>query len=144
MLPKQTHVMTIAGWILSGLVILFLLMDAGMKLAAMPIVLQTTADLGWPGDAAMAQTLGTVLLAATLLYAYPNTKLLGAVLVTAYLGGAVATHVRIGSPLASHILFGVYLDIMLWGGLWLREPRLRALFPVTNPVANPVAKKAQD
>ena len=139
-MPKQTHVMTIAGWILSGLVILFLLMDAGMKLAAMPIVLQTTADLGWPGDAGMAQTLGAILLAATLLYAFPGTTLLGAILVTAYLGGAVATHVRIGSPLASHILFGVYLGIMLWVGLWLRDPRLRAIFPLTSPVTN----KARD
>ncbi len=129
-MAKQTHVMTIAGWILSGLVILFLLVDAGMKLAALPIVLQSTADLGWPGDVGTAQTLGAILLAATLLYAFPSTTLLGAVLVTAYLGGAVATHVRIGSPLASHILFGVYLGIMLWGGLWLRAQSLRALFPV--------------
>jgi len=80
--------------------------------------------------------LGTLLLIPTLLYIWPRTAILGAILITAYLGGAVATHVRIGSPLFSHILFGVYLGVMLWGGLWLRDPRVRALIPfVKGPVA---------
>jgi hypothetical protein len=65
----------------------------------------------------------------TVLYVYPRTSVLGAVLLTAYLGGAVATHARIGSPLFTHILFGVYLSVLLWGGLFLRDARLRALFP---------------
>jgi hypothetical protein len=63
------------------------------------------------------------------LYVFPRTSILGAVLVTGYLGGAVATHLRVGSPLFSHVLFGVYVGLMAWGGLWLREPRLRAVFP---------------
>ena len=66
----------------------------------------------------------------TVLYAIPQTAVFGAVLLTGYLGGSVATHVRIGSPLFSHVLFGVYLGLFVWGGLWLREPRLRTLFPL--------------
>lgn len=69
-------------------------------------------------------------LICTALYAWPRTALLGAILLTAYLGGAVATHVRIGSPLFSHVFFGIYLGLFVWGGLWLRDPRLRALFPL--------------
>ncbi len=116
------------GRVLSTLAVLFLLMDAGMKLAGLPIVIETTEQLGWPGD--LARPLGIILLIATLLYAYPRTSVLGAVLLTAYLGGAVATHVRIGSPLFSHVLFGVYLGLFVWGGLYLRDASLRALFPL--------------
>lgn len=116
------------GWALSAIVILFLVLDAGMKLAALPVVIETGEQLGWAG--ATARPLGAVLLICTLLYAVPRTAVLGAVLLTAYLGGAVATHVRIESPLFSHVLFGVYLGLFVWGGLWLREPALRALMPL--------------
>ena len=78
----------------------------------------------------MARGLGTLLLVCTLFYLFPRTAVLGAILLTGYLGGAVATHVRVGSPLFSHVLFGVYLGVMMWGGLYLREPRLRALVPL--------------
>jgi hypothetical protein len=120
-----------AGWAISGLVILFLVMDAGMKLAVLQPVIDTTRTLGWPTDAGTLRMLGILTLVPTLLYAWPRTAPLGAVILTAYLGGAVATHVRIGSPLFSHILFGVYLGAAMWGGLWLRDPRVRALFPIT-------------
>ena len=73
--------------------------------------------------------MGVLVLAITALYAWPRTAILGALLLTAYLGGAVATHVRVGSPLFSHILFGVYLGVIAWAGLWLRNPRLRTLLP---------------
>ena len=116
------------GYALSCLVILFMLMDVAMKLLRLPIVLETTAQLGWPSDSAMP--LGVVLLLCTALYAWPRTSVLGALLLTAYLGGAVATHARIGSPLLSHTLFGVYLGILAWGGLWLRDPGLRVIFPL--------------
>jgi hypothetical protein len=75
--------------------------------------------------------MGLVLLGITALYAWPRTAVLGAILLTGYLGGAMATHVRIGSPLFSHSLFGVYLGIALWGGLWLRDARVRTLLPVS-------------
>lgn len=121
------------GWAMSGVVIAFLLMDAAMKLLALPIVLETSGPLGFPG-ADMARGLGIVLLACTLLYAAPRTAVLGAILITGYLGGAVATHVRVDSPLFTHVLFGVYLGLLLWGGLYLRDPRLRTLFPLRTMI----------
>ena len=114
------------GFSMSALVVLFLLMDAGMKLAAVQPVLEAGQQIGFPG-VAMARKLGAVLLACTLLYVWPGTSILGAILVTAFLGGAVATHVRLGNPLFSHVLFGVYVGVLMWGGLVLREPRLRSL-----------------
>jgi hypothetical protein len=119
----------IGGWVLSGIVIAFLLMDAVMKLLALPVVIETGATLGLQG-VALARGLGVVLLVATLLYIAPQTAVLGAILLTAYLGGAVATHVRVGNPLFSHTLFGVYIGILLWGGLYLRDGRLRLLLPL--------------
>jgi DoxX-like family len=121
-----------AGWILSGLVVLFLLLDGAMKLVPLQPVIDASGQLGLPTDAATVRAMGLILIASTLLYAYPRTAALGAVLITAYLGGAVATHVRVASPLFSHTFFGVYLGVMAWGGLWFREPRLRALLPMTR------------
>ena len=121
------------GWVLSGLVIAFLMMDATMKLLALSVVLETGGPLGFPG-APMARGLGVLLLACTLLYAAPQTAVLGAILLTGYLGGAIASHVRIADPLFTHVLFGFYLGLMVWGGLWLRDPRLRQLLPFkTSP-----------
>ena len=119
----------IAGWLLSGLLIAFLVLDSGLKILALPIVGETVTPLGWTSNPDFWRGMGLLLLAATLLYAWPRTALLGCIVLTAYLGGAVATHARIGSPLFSHTLFGVYLGLLAWGGLWLREPRLRALLP---------------
>lgn len=115
------------GRILSGLVVVFLLFDGAIKLIPVDIVIETSRKLGIPTD--LAVTLGVLTLAGTLLYAYPKTSVLGAVLLTGYLGGAIYVHVRAGSPLFSHTLFGVYLGIMLWGGLYLRDERLRLIFP---------------
>jgi hypothetical protein len=117
------------GWVMSGLAIAFLLMDAVMKLMALPIVLETSAPLGFVG-ADVARALGIVLLVSTLLYAAPPTAVFGAILLTGYLGGAVATHVRVDSPLFSHVLFGVYLGVFIWGGLYLRDVRVRELLPL--------------
>ncbi len=127
--PSASRAMTWCGYALSGIVIAFMAFDIAIKLLALPIVLDTSAALGITGGADMARLLGAILLVCTLLYVYPRTAILGAVLLTGYLGGAVATHVRVGSPLFTHILFGVYLGIFTWGGLWLRDARLRALFP---------------
>jgi DoxX-like family len=117
------------GWVMSGLMIAFLLMDATMKLIALPVVLETSGPLGFAG-ADMARALGALLLVCTLLYVAPQTAALGAILLTGYLGGAVATHVRVGSPLFTHDLFGVYIGLLLWGGLYLRDARVRALLPL--------------
>ncbi|HEY5807108.1 MAG TPA: DoxX family protein [Povalibacter sp.] len=119
------------GWTLSGLIIAFMLMDATMKLLTLPVVLQAGDALGFAG-APLARGLGAGLLICTLLYAAPRTSVLGAIVLTGYLGGAVAAHVRVGNPLFSHVLFGVYLGVMLWGGLYLRDARLRALLPLMS------------
>jgi hypothetical protein len=115
------------GRVMSGLVVLFLLFDGGIKLIPLDIVLTTSQELGIPTH--LARTLGALTLVCTLLYAWPRTAVLGAVLLTGYLGGAIYVHVRAGSPLFSHTLFGVYLGLIAWGGLWLRDERLRSLFP---------------
>jgi len=118
------------GRALSTLVVLFFIMDFTMKLMALPIVAETGAQLGWAPET--ARPLGIILLICTALYVFPRTSVLGAVLLTAFLGGAVATHMRVGSPLFSHTLFGVYLGLMVWGGLYLRNASLRALFPLKS------------
>jgi hypothetical protein len=117
------------GYLLSGVVILFMVFDGIIKLVPLNVVIATTAALGFPASPVLARTLGIVGLICTALYAWPRTAVLGAVLLTGYLGGTVAVHLRAGSPLFSHLLFGVYLGILLWGGLYLRDERLRALFP---------------
>ncbi len=121
----------VAGYGMSGLVIALMLLDGGMKLVPLDVVVRSTAELGYPP--ALARGLGMIALLCTLLYAWPRTAMLGAILLTAYMGGAVATHVRVGNPLFSHVLFGVYLAILAWGGLFLRDPRIRALLPLRSP-----------
>jgi len=116
-----------AGWVLSILVALFLLMDGGMKLVPLQPVLDTMPTLGWPNDIGIIRAIGTLLIVITALYLWPRTAPLGAVLLTGYLGGAIATHLRIGSPWFTHTLFGLYVGALAWIGLWLRDPRLRAL-----------------
>lgn len=117
------------GFAMSALVALFLLLDAGMKLAAVRPVLEAGEQIGFAG-ASMARTLGAILLFCTLAYVFPRTSVLGAMLLTAYLGGAVATHLRLGHPLFTHVLFGVYVGVLMWGGLVLREPTLRGLLRI--------------
>ena len=118
-----------AGRILSALPILFLFADAIGKLwRPLPAaVVEGTTKLGWP--VSVIPAIGAVLLVSTILYAIPRTAVLGAILLTGYLGGAVATNVRVGNPLFSYILTPVYLGIFVWGGLFFRDPRVRALIP---------------
>jgi hypothetical protein len=120
------------GRALSAVVVLFMIFDGAIKLPPLDIVTQTMAQLGWPGDANTARLIGAIGLISTALYALPRTSVLGAILLTAYMGGAISTHVRIGNPLFSHTLFGVYLGVVLWGGLYLRDPRVRALIPFSR------------
>ena len=118
------------GRALSGLVVLFLLFDGIIKLMKIQPVLDSFAQLGYP--AKLAVPIGLIDLACALLYAIPRTAVFGALLLTGLLGGAIATHVRVESPLFSHTLFGVYLGLLAWGGIYLREPRLRALVPLRS------------
>lgn len=112
-----------AGRILSGIPVLFLLMDGVMKFIQPAPVLEATTQLGI--DVSLIVTLGGTLLACTALYLIPRTSILGAILLTGYLGGAIQSHLRVGNPLFSHILFPVYLGVMLWAGLYLRNESLR-------------------
>ncbi len=115
------------GRVLGGLAVAFLIIDSVGKLVQAPPVVEATTQLGYPADAVFG--IGLVLLVCVGLYLVPQTSALGAVLLTAYLGGAVATHVRVGSPLLTHVLFPAYLGALLWGSLVLRDARLRALLP---------------
>jgi hypothetical protein len=128
MRPKTARLRRRIGIALTSLAVLFLLMDAVMKLLALPVVLSSTGQLGFPGTEQFARDLGAVLLVCTLLYAWPRTAVLGAILLTGYLGGAIAAHVRIGSPVFTHVLFGAYVALFVWGGLFLRDERVRGLF----------------
>jgi len=118
------------GRIVSAVVVLFLLFDSVIKFIKPAPVIEASAHLGLPDS--LVVVLGIVLLACTAIYAIPRTSILGAILLTGYLGGAVATHLRIGDPLFSQALFPVYMGVLLWGGLFLREDRLRALIPLRS------------
>jgi hypothetical protein len=141
-MPSDTQTVPVSktalwvGRIMSALVILFLAFDIVIKFVkpAPPPVVEALAHVGWSLN--LVPVLGTILLVSTVLYVIPNTSVLGAILLTGYLGGAVATHFRVGDPLFSHVLFPTYLGVLLWGGLYLREPRLRALLPFRTPKAS--------
>jgi hypothetical protein len=126
----QASRMVTTGRVLSALAILFLTFDVAVKLLQLPVVAETLADLGYSPEVAL--TIGVVELVCLVLYVVPRTAVLGAVLWTAVLGGGIASHIRVDSPLFSHILFGVYLGLLIWGGLYLRNPRLRELLPVAR------------
>lgn len=120
--------MRITGWVLTGLFALFMLgASVAPKLAGAEVATDTMRQLGWPDGYVLM--IGVIELACVLLYLYRRTSVLGAVLMMGLLGGAMATQIRVGSPLFSHILFSIYLGLFMWGGLWLRDPALRALFP---------------
>ena len=116
------------GRVLSGLFVLFMLgASVTPKLFGMQVADDTMRQLGWPSGFVLM--IGIIELVCVLLYVFPKTSVLGAVLMMGLLGGAMATQIRVGSPLFSHQLFSIYLGLFMWGGLWLRAPALRAVFP---------------
>ena len=117
-----------ASYIMSGLVILFMLMDSIMKFVKPPEVIEGTLALGFAEN--HLPVIGILGLISTLLYTFPRTSIVGAILLTGYFGGAVATHLRLNNPLFTHTLFTVYFGILIWGGLWLRNGKLRELMPL--------------
>ncbi len=126
-IPNRSRKAIWIGRVMSAIPALFLLMDSVMKFMKPAVVVQGTVQLGYPESVILG--LGVVLLVSTVLYLTPRTAVLGAILITGYLGGAVATHVRVGDPLFSHILFPVYFGVLIWGGLFLRDDRVRTLLP---------------
>lgn len=122
---KKTRVIS---YVLTALVALFLTFDTVLKVLRLAPAMQGTTELGYPPESVL--TIGLIELACLALFLVPHTSVFGALLLTGYLGGAIATHVRVGNPLFSHVLFPIYVALLLWGGLYLREPRLRELLPV--------------
>ena len=119
-IEQTSQISTPAIWVgraMSAIVILFLVVDGAIKLVPIPIVTETMGQLGYPATESMARLLGVLTLVCTILYAIPRTSVLGAILLTGYLGGAMATHLRVGSPLVSHILFGPLTRDGLWCGM---------------------------
>ena len=116
------------GRVLSWLAVLFLFFDSAGKLLQVQPVVDGTRQLGYPRD--IVFSLGVILLSCVAAYVIPRTSVLGALLLTGYLGGAVATHVRVESPLFTHVLFPTYVAALLWGGLFLRDPRLQSFLPI--------------
>ena len=125
--PVTTGRGIVVGRILSGLAVLMLAADAAGKLFAPAAMIANSPPLGLPADPGFYRMLGAILAMCVALYAWPRSKVLGAILLTGYLGGAVACHLRVGSPLVSHTLFGAYVGVIVWAGLWLRDSRVRAL-----------------
>jgi hypothetical protein len=110
---------------------MLLLFSGGIKIIQSPQAIEGTVKLGYP--AGLVFGIGVLELLCTALYVVPRTSILGAIMLTGYLGGAVATHLRVGDPLPSHVLFPVYLGVLIWAGLYLRDPRLPALIPLRQP-----------
>ena len=119
-----------AGRALSGLAVLFLIFDASVKVLKSPFAIEATMQLGYPESVVV--TLGLIEVGCLILYLVPSTSVLGTILWTGYLGGAVATHVRVASPLFTHTLAPIYVAALLWLGLWLRDNRVRAVFPTPS------------
>jgi hypothetical protein len=117
-----------AGRIITALPVLFLVFDGVTHIMQIAPVVDSLHQLGYP--VSLAVGLGILELVCVVIYVLPSTSILGAILLTGYLGGAVATHMRIGDPLFSHVLFPVYIGILIWAGLYLRDDRLRVLLPL--------------
>jgi DoxX-like family len=127
---RRTDTRFVIGSILTGLVSAFLAFDVVLKVLQLAPAIETTTQLGYPVETIL--WIGLIELVFLVLYLVPRTSILGAVLLTGYLGGAIATHVRVGSPLLGYTLFPIYVAAMLWGGIYLRDARLRELLPVRH------------
>ena len=120
------------GRVLAAIAVLFLIFDGIIKLVPIQPVTDSLRELGYPTSDSFARFLGIVTLVCTALYAWPRTAMLGAVLLTGLMGGAIATHLRLDHPLFTHTLFGIYLGLFLWVGLWLRDERVRRMMPLMS------------
>lgn len=130
----DSKLMLWAGWIMSAAVVLFLLLDGVMKLLLVEPVIEATRQIGYPLD--VIRPLGIICLVCAVLYAIPRTAILGAILLTGFLGGAIASKVRLEEALFSQVLFGAYVGVLAWGGLYLRDGRLRVLIPWRRTTAS--------
>jgi DoxX-like family len=131
--PRQPSTPLWTGRVLSGLGVLFMVFDGGAKvLDLIPPEVKAANSLGWSDHT--LPVVGAIALFCTALYLIPRTALLGAILLTGYFGGAIASHLRVDSPLFSHTLFPIYIAALFWAGLFLRDGRVRALFAARSSV----------
>jgi hypothetical protein len=137
--PAPSKVARNTGYALTILFALFMLMDSGVKFTHAPQVIDANNQLGFPLH--LVPAIGVLALILLALYLIPRTAVLGAILFTGYFGGAIALQLRVDNPLFSHTLFPIYIALFLWGGLWLRNPVLRELFPLTSSDPNPPVSK---
>ncbi|MCW4353645.1 DoxX family protein [Hoyosella sp. YIM 151337] len=133
MFTEPTRAQRITGWILTGLVGLFLLFDSAIKIFAVESAMEGSESLGWTIEQMPA--VGWILLVCLVLYLIPRTALVGAILLTGYLGGAIATHLRVDSPLLSHTLFPIYVAVVIWAGLMLRSSAARRVLSAGTSAA---------
>jgi len=131
-LTMNSRTIVWTGRVLSGIAVLFLTFDGIIKLVPIQPVTDSLRELGYPASDSFARFLGILTLLCTALYAWPRTAVLGAVLLTGIMSGAIASHLRLGDPLFSHTLFGVYLGLFFWVGLWLRDERVRRIMPALS------------
>ena len=132
---SESKAMLWTGRVINAVVVLFLTFDVAVKLVEMDVVRESMLRLGYSEPLAGGFAVGMIELICLALYVFPRTSVLGAILLTAIMGGAIASHMRIGDPLFSHTLFGVYLGVMLWAALYLRDGKLRALIPLRSAAA---------
>ncbi|UTP38921.1 DoxX family protein [Phenylobacterium sp. LH3H17] len=116
------------GWVLTGLFTAFMIFDTSIKLLDLEIVRESLVGLGYPAH--LGRGIGVIELVCLVFFLVPRTSLLGAILMMSVLGGGITSQMRLEAPLFSHVLFGVYLGLLMWGGLFLRDSRLRGLFPI--------------
>ena len=138
--PDNTQAMRRTGWILSGIVIAFMTADAGGTLLAIEPLKKATLETGYPLD--LMWLIGTLSLICLVLYAIPATCVLGAIILTGFLGGAITSHLRVAGTLTPEMIVSLILGVLAWGGLWLRDPRLRVLIPRRRDVPRSALSKA--
>jgi hypothetical protein len=129
----NTQAMRRTGWILSGIVIAFMVVDAGGDLLAIAPIKKATLETGYPLD--LLWLIGVLSLICLVLYAIPATCVLGAIILTGFLGGAITTHLRVAGTLTPEMIVSVIVGVLAWGGLWFRDPRLRVLIPRRRPLS---------
>jgi hypothetical protein len=127
------------GWLLSGIVIAFMIADAGGTLFAIAPLKKATLEIGYPLD--LMWLIGTLALICVALYAIPATCVLGAIILTGFLGGAITSHLRVAGTLTPEMIVSLILGVLAWGGLWLRDPRLRVLIPRRRDVPDSALAK---
>ena len=138
--PGNTRAMRRFGWILSGIVIAFMVFDASADFLGIAAIKKATLETGYPLD--LLWVIGALSLICLVLYAIPATCVLGAIMLTGFLGGAITTHLRVAGTVTPEMIVSLLLGVLAWGGLWFRDPRLRALIPRRSDAVVPAADRA--